>query len=167
MVFETKIQIINEVSAWGKKNGQKIIQAFQHEGDWATWAQVDLALYFTDFQNVSVSRAQEIRNDGTKADLLLEVDGGKNIAIILVCEELPGNANAIGQDDIYKQIENAYDRLKNVSIEDIRPVAMGLVISGIANDNAKYNLQDKSLFDVQTLYTSDTGINVNLFFRWI
>lgn len=167
MAFEPMTRIIIEIGQWGKKNGSKIIDAFSYEGDWSAWAQVELALYFRDFENVEVSRNQKISPDGTTADLLLLVEGGKNVAVKLVCETLPPGGDVKGEDEVYKKIKSAYSALENVGTENIRPVAMGIVVSNIANDNAKYNLCDKSLFDCQPLYASKTGVNVNLFFRWI
>ncbi|MGD9159787.1 MAG: hypothetical protein PVG39_15335 [Desulfobacteraceae bacterium] len=167
MTFEPKIQIIQEIGKWGKQSGKKIIEAFSYEGDWSAWAQVELALYFRDFENVTVARNQKISPDGTEADLLMDIEGGKNVAIKLVCEILPPGCGARGDAEVWTKINNAYQVMERVGTENIRPVAMGIVVSDIAYDNAKFNLCDKSLFDLLTLYAPKTGPKVNLFFRWI
>ena len=167
MTFEPQSQIIQQIGIWGQQNGKKIVEAFWYEGDWSAWAQVELALHFKDFDNVSVSRNQKPGPEGIPVDLLLEISGAKNVAINLICETLPPGTGTKGEAEVWNRINNAYQTMKNMGTETIRPVAMGLVVSDIGYDNAKYNLCDKSLFDLLALYTPKTGSKVNLFFRWI
>lgn len=167
MTFQPQSQIMNEIGKWGEQSGKEIVEAFWYEGDWSVWAQVELALYFRDFENVVVSRNQRIGSEGITADLLLQISGAKDVAINLVCETLPPGTGAKGQPDIWNRIEGCYQAMRGMSSETVRPVAMGLLVSDIACDNARYNLCDKNLFDLQALYTAKTGSKVNLFFRWI
>lgn len=167
MAFEPTTRIITEIGQWGKKNGTKIIKAFYYEGDWCVWAQVELALYFSDFGNVNVTRKQHIGSGTVVADLLLTIEGGKNVAIKLVCETMPSGKKAQGEADVWSRINDAYKALENVSTENINLVAMGIVVSNIANDNTKYNLCGKNLFDHLEMYAQKNGIKVNLYFRWI
>ncbi len=167
MTFEPQSQIIQEIGNWGQQNGKKIVEAFWYEGDWSAWAQVELALYFKDFENVDVSRHQKTGPEGITADLLLKISGKKNVAINLICETLPPGIGAKGEPDVWSRINSAYQTMKNMGTETVRPAAMGIVVSDIAYDNAKYNLCDKGLFDLLALYTPKTGSKVNLFFKWI
>lgn len=171
MTFQPMTDVINGVAVWGKKSGADIVKAFSHEGDWTGWAQVGIGLYFMDYDNVMVARKQKVDNQtGDKkieVDLVLLIENGKNVAIKLVCEILPPEANAIGEADAWSRVKSAYDCLKEVNKEKFRPVAMGILVSGIANDNARYHLCDINLFDRKPLYSDKSGSNVNLYFNWV
>ncbi len=165
MAFEPQTKIIEEIGSWGKQAGKKIVEAFNYEGDWSVWAQVELALYFRDFGDVNALRNQNI--DGMNVDLLLKLDGAKDVAICLICEKIPPGKGAKGDPEVWQRIRQVYTEMKDMPIDKFRPTAMGLMVSDIAYDSAKLNLCDKSLFDVMPLYTPKTGLKVNLFFRWI
>lgn len=166
MAFEPMTQIITEIGKWGQKNGKSITEAFCYEGDWSGWAQVELALYFRDYENVNVSRNQTL-SSGQTVDLLMTIEGGKNIAAKLICEQLPPGKGSKGDDTVWEKIKRAYDELVDAATENTRPVAMGIVVSDIGNDSTKYHLCDKNLFDQMPMYTPKIGYQVNLYFRWI
>lgn len=167
MTFNPQSQIIEEIESWGLKNGPKIVEAFAHEGDWAAWAQVELALHFNTFGNATASRNQKPGSSGITVDIFLDITNNKNVAMDLICETLPPGTGAKGEADVWQRIQAAYQEMKNLDTETMRPVAMGLVVSNIARDNARYNLCDKSLFAATPIYKPKSGGQVTLFSRWI
>lgn len=165
--FTPQAQVIQEIVSWGQKRGKEIQDGFRFKGDLTAWARTDLALYFKDFDNIDVALNQEIGSSGVTADIFMKIAGSKSIAVKLICETFPPGKAAMGDPDTWKAIAKAYNDMKSIETQAVRSLAMGIVVSNIAYDNAKYNLCDISLFDLVQLYESKAGAKVHLFFRWL
>ena len=85
----------------------------------------------------------------------------------LKCELLPSSAdnpNATGDEYAYKYVLKDYEQIKQLDLSKYLPVAMGLMVSRVANDTAKVNLCDQEGFQYRSIY-SDKSNNIGLFYK--
>lgn len=150
-------EVIGQITDWGQKNGEKIIQAYRM-GNWESWAEIDMGVYFIAFQNFGVVYGKTVEPKGGPVDLLLTVPGKKNIALGIVCENLPSSPNA------YVKVLEKAQKMKRLNTEKSMQVVVGIMVSSAANNEAKYQLCDKGLFDSVQLYRSKEGYTVQLYF---
>ncbi|MBI9076663.1 MAG: hypothetical protein JEZ02_14750 [Desulfatibacillum sp.] len=185
MLSKPIADLIQAMAKWGKTRGEAVQQAYLFEGDWSPWAQVEQALQFMNsFRNVQVTRGQTIHtNPDVKADLLISGGGNKKIAISLTCElyadteqdpspRPPGAPAQYGlgsgeavADKTCEKVLACYQAMKVVDLSLFSPVVMGMMVSKVANDAAKYYLCDHTGFQAQTLYTGKSGDMVGLYYK--
>ncbi len=187
MVAQPISDLVQAIAKWGKARGTAIRQAYLQEGDWAAWAQVELALQFINtYSNVRVLRGQQVHPDPkVVADLLVSRQTGKKIAIALSCELLadtqkerggslepnapepvngPLEGDAVVDPTCEKTLEN-YKAMLNVDLSQYNPVVMGIMVSNLANDAARFYLCDFTGFAFQALSSDKAGNVIGLYYK--